>query len=113
MANHQENHEHALPSVGAYVGVFLALMVLTAITVASAALDLGWLNTPIALAVAGTKATLVMWIFMELRHAPPLTRLAAVTGVAFLAILLILFLTDYQMGRTLWTPDPPTWLDKK
>jgi cytochrome c oxidase subunit 4 len=104
-----DNHSsHEVPSVGAYLGVFGALMVLTVITVGAAMVDLGTFNTPIALAIAGTKATLVMWIFMELRHAPRLTRLTAVTGIAFLAILLILTFGDYY-GRTLST-NPKTWL---
>jgi len=100
-------HQHAIPSVGAYVGVFLALMVLTALTVGAAILDLGFMNTPIALAIAGTKAGLVMWIFMELRHASSLTRLAALSGIAFLAIMLIMTFNDY-IGRA-WIKAPSSW----
>ncbi|MFN7925742.1 MAG: cytochrome C oxidase subunit IV family protein [Bryobacteraceae bacterium] len=112
MADHSDNHQHHVPAVSAHWRLPCAHVVLTGI-VAVAMLDLGKLqHTVVALAVAGTKAALVMWIFMELRHAPPLTRLAAITGVAFLAILLILVLTDYSIGRV-WMPDPPTWLEKK
>lgn len=104
-----DNHpQHQVPSIAAYVGVFTALMVLTGVTVGAASLDLGIMNTPIALAIAGTKASLVMWIFMELRHASRLTRLTAVTGVAFLSILLILTFGDY-VGRTM-PPPTKTWL---
>jgi cytochrome c oxidase subunit 4 len=95
MAN---KHEHHVTPTGVYIGVFLGLMVLTAVTVGAAMIDLGALNTPIALAIAGTKATLVMYFFMELRHAPPLTRLVALTGIMFLSILLILTFGDY-FGR--------------
>jgi len=98
---------HQIPSAATYVGVFLALMVLTAITVGAAMVDMGVLNTPIALAIAGTKATIVMYFFMELRHAPPLTRMAAIAGIAFLAILLILVFGDY-FGRGLLAR-PPAW----
>ncbi|MEZ5351350.1 MAG: cytochrome C oxidase subunit IV family protein [Bryobacteraceae bacterium] len=105
-----DNHSsHEIPSVGAYVGVFGALMVFTAITVGAATLDLGMMNTPIALAIAGCKAAMVMWIFMELRHAPRLTRLTAITGIAFLAIMLILTFGDYY-GRTLPDTPPKAWL---
>jgi cytochrome c oxidase subunit 4 len=101
-------HGHSVPSIWAYVGVFAALMVLTAVTVAAATVHLGAFNTPVALAIAGTKASLVMWIFMELRHAPALTRTVALTGIVFLTIMLILTFGDY-FGRGL-AVSPKSWL---
>jgi cytochrome c oxidase subunit 4 len=98
--------------VSHYVGVFLLLMCLTALTVAVAMFDFGRLNTVVALAVAGCKATAVIWIFMEVRHAQPLTRLTVVTGIFFLAILLIFTFGDYG-GRAMvpmekgWRGDGP------
>ena len=56
---------HPVTGVGVYIGVFAALMVLTIITVAAASVDIGLLNTPVALAIAGTKATIVILFFME------------------------------------------------
>ncbi len=106
MASHSQ-HEHHVPSVAHYVGVFLALMVLTAATVGVASMDLGRLNTIVALSVAGVKAFLVMYIFMELRNAPSLTRLAALSGVVFLAIMLIMIGQDYGARTVLH--DPPNW----
>lgn len=106
MASHSQ-HEHHVPSIAHYVGVFAALMVLTAATVGVASLDLGRLNTIVALSVAGVKAFLVMYIFMELRNAPSLTRLAAMTGIVFLAILLIMVGQDYGARTVLH--DPPNW----
>ncbi len=48
-------------SLKVYVGIFLALMVLTAVTVWAAYLDLeGPLNTVVALSIAIFKATLVI-----------------------------------------------------
>ena len=90
-----------------YIGVFLALMVLTLVTVGAAKLDLGLLNTPIALAIAGSKAFLVMYIFMELRSASALTRLSALSGVVFLAIMLIMIGQDYAARSYL--PYPANW----
>ena len=49
-----------------YYTIFTALMVLTAITVAVAFVNLGTLNFPIALGIAITKATLVILFFMHL-----------------------------------------------
>jgi cytochrome c oxidase subunit 4 len=101
-------HGHSIPSVWAYVGVFTALMVLTAITVGAAMIDLGRLNTPVALIIAGTKASLVMWIFMELRHSSSLTRTVALTGIVFLTIMLVLTFSDY-FGRGM-AVSPESWL---
>lgn len=82
-------------SPAAYIGVFLALMVLTAATVGAAMTDLGAFNDLVALAIAFVKATLVVWIFMGMRHASPLSRLAAVGGLLWLVILFGLTLSDY------------------
>ena len=78
-----------------YFAVFGTLMVLTAATVAAATLDLGSLNTVVALAIAGTKAGVVIWFFMEVRHARPMTKLTVAAGILWLVILLILLSGDY------------------
>ena len=105
--NQQDQGHHPITPVRVYVTIFLALMLFTAITVFAAQQDLGWANTPIALVIAGTKALLVVFFFMELRHAPALTRLAALCGVAWLVILLVLALSDY-VSRS-WVTAPPAW----
>ncbi len=102
-----QQHQHHVPPISHYVGVFMALMVLTLVTVGAAKLDLGLLNTPIALAIAATKAFLVMYIFMELRSASPLTRLSALSGVVFLAIMLIMIGQDYAARS--YMPPPANW----
>ena len=104
MSQHQQHH---VPPVSHYVGVFLALMMFTGITVVAAKLDLGLLNTPIALAIAATKAFMVMYIFMELRSASALTRLAALSGIVFLAIMLIMIGQDYAARSVI--PHPANW----
>jgi cytochrome c oxidase subunit IV len=90
-----------------YFGVFAALMVFTAITVGVATMDLGQLNTVVALAVAGCKAMIVIWFFMEVRHARPLTKLTVAAGILWLVILLVILLTDY-ISRD-WLPGPGGW----
>ena len=90
-----------------YYAIFAALMAGTAITVLAATLDLGALNTPVALLIAGTKATLVVWYFMEVRHAPALTKLAVVSGLFGLAIMLTLLWSDYTSRA--WLPVPLGW----
>ena len=82
-------------SPGIYIGVFVALLALTALTVGAALVDLGAFNNLVALAIAFSKATLVVWIFMGMRHASPLSRLVAVGGLLWLVILFGLTLADY------------------
>ncbi|MBK5292832.1 MAG: cytochrome C oxidase subunit IV family protein [Acidobacteriia bacterium] len=78
-----------------YFAVFGTLMALTALTVAAATVDLGGLNTVVALAIAGCKAGVVIWFFMEVRHARPMTRLTVAAGILWLVIMLILLSSDY------------------
>lgn len=83
---------------------WIALMVLLAVTAASALLRLGWLNTAISLAVALAKALLVAFVFMRLKRAPALLRLAAVAGAVTLVVLIGLALTDYATRTELKAP---------
>ena len=78
-----------------YILVFLALMVLTAITVWVAFLDLGPFNDVVALTIAVTKASLVVLIFMHVRYSTPFTKLAVVSGFIWLVFLIVLTLSDY------------------
>jgi cytochrome c oxidase subunit IV len=78
-----------------YFGVFGALILLTFVTTGVAYLDLGVLNTPMALAIAVAKAFLVMMFFMHLRQGDFLTKVFAGAGVLWLAHLLIFMLSDY------------------
>ena len=82
-------------SLGPYFGVFATLMVLTGVTVWAAYQHLGIWNTPVALGIAATKATLVALIFMHLRSSPKLTALVVGSAVLFLAILIFVTASDY------------------
>ena len=87
-------HVHVLP-VRTYVLVFLALMALTAVTVAAAFVDMGPLNSVVALTIAVVKAVLVILIFMHVRYATRLTWLVVAGAFFWLAILLFITLGDY------------------
>ena len=78
-----------------YFLVFGALIFLTLVTTGAAYLDLGALNTPLALAIAIAKAFLVMAFFMHLRHSDYLTRVFAGAGLLWLLHLVIFVLSDY------------------
>ena len=91
-------------SVKLYIGVFLALMVLTAVTVAAAFVDLGVLNTFVALGIAVTKATLVVLFFMHVKYSSRLTWLVVASGFVFLAIMLAFTMADVVSRGWLGTP---------
>lgn len=78
-----------------YYSIFGALMVLTAITVAAAFVELGAFNFPVALAIATIKATLVVLFFMHVKYSSHLTKLVVVTSLFFLFILLGETFMDY------------------
>ena len=78
-----------------YYMIFGALMVGTVITVAAAFIDLGILNFPVALAIAVTKATLVILFFMHVKYSSQLTKLFVGMAFFFLIVLFGLTLTDY------------------
>jgi cytochrome c oxidase subunit 4 len=86
--------EH-VTSVKTYLLVFAALMVLTAVTVAVAFLDLGVFNDVVALSIAVVKAVLVVLFFMHVLHSSRMTKLSIVAGFLWLAILIGLTLSDY------------------
>jgi cytochrome c oxidase subunit IV len=77
-----------------YILVWLTLMVLLALTVATAYLSLGWVNTPLNLAITVTQAALVMLFSMHLRSAHPLMKIIAGIGFFGIAILITLSLFD-------------------
>ena len=78
-----------------YYAIFGALMVLTAVTVGVAFVNLGPFNFPVALAIALTKATLVVLFFMHVKYSSRLTKLFVGMAFFFLFILFGLTMTDY------------------
>ena len=77
-----------------YLGVLLALLFLTAITVGASYIDLGPLNIVVALLIATTKASLVGLFFMHLLYDKPINGMVLVAGFMFLGLLLSFCLLD-------------------
>ena len=93
--------EH-ISSVKLYVTIWLALLVGTGLTVFASTLDLGPFNAIVALAIASTKAVLVILFFMHVKYAhEKMTKLVILTAIFFFLILLALTMADY--GTRLWT----------
>jgi len=86
--------EHIVPTRVYYL-VFAVLMAFTYITVQAAFIDLGALNTVVALAVAVFKASLVVLFFMHVKYSTNLTWAVVGGSVLWLGILLALIFSDY------------------
>jgi len=74
--------------------IWAALMLLLLLTLALAYVPMGTLSPATGVGIAGIKAALVVLLFMELTDAKPLIRLAALSGIVFLAALFLLTLAD-------------------
>src|SRR5947209_7436294 len=97
MAN---NESHSHPTHKVYYTVFGALLIGTLLTWGIAFIDLGIFNPVVALAIACTKATLVILFFMHVRYSSKLTKITVAAGFFWLMLLISLSLSDY-LTRTL------------
>jgi cytochrome c oxidase subunit 4 len=86
---------HSGSHLSLYLGVFVALLGLTWLTVWVSGVDLGVWNTPAALSIASLKASLVLLFFMHLWWSSRLTWIFAVAGLFFLLVLISLTLADF------------------
>ena len=91
----QNEHAHTIVGPRVYETILFALLLGTALTVWASFIDLGFWNPIIALAIATTKATLVVLYFMHVRYSSKLTMLTVVAGIFMLLTLVSLTLADY------------------
>jgi cytochrome c oxidase subunit 4 len=101
-AAHAAHADHVMPK-SMYFGIFGALMVLTALTVGLAFVDLGSLNVVVALTVAVVKATLVVLFFMHLKYESHLTKVVLGAGIFWLLLLLGVIM-DYVTKSWMYVP---------
>jgi cytochrome c oxidase subunit IV len=104
MTDHDASGAPHAHSVVPYFLVFIALMVLTAATTVVAEIDLGRLNVVVALTIAVVKALLVMLVFMELRESPRLTWIVVGAGFFWLAVMILLTMSDMVSRGWLGVP---------
>ena len=95
--------EH-IDSIRTYTLVLLALLALTAVTTLVAFVDLGEFSVVVALAIAVCKMLLVALFFMHVRHSTKLTKLVVLGGLLWLAILLMLTLSDFTTRGWIGVP---------
>ena len=92
-AHHVAPH-HVAP-MWQYFAVFAGLILLTLLTVGAARLDLGVMNTPLALLIATAKSVLVVLFFMHVIHSTRLTWVVILAAFLWLGVLFTLTFTDY------------------
>jgi len=85
---------HSLASPRTYVISWCALLALLLLTLGSAYLPLGSLNTAINLTISVTQAAIVLLFSMHLRSAHPTLRIVAGIGFFGIVILIALSLSD-------------------
>ncbi len=92
------HNSHPTPKL--YAVILLCLVAGTVLTFFAATWDMGPFNPIVALAIACTKATLVILFFMHVRYSTRLTMITVAAGFFWLLILITLSLSDY-LSRTL------------
>ena len=109
MSEHDDYHLHVAP-VGMYVKVFLALFILTIVTWAIALVDLGSMNTVVAIAIAMLKASLVVMFFMHLKYNAKILWLVALSGLLMTVVMFCFTMSDYVSRAAPYIPYPDPWL---
>ncbi|MGC1295807.1 MAG: cytochrome C oxidase subunit IV family protein [Alloacidobacterium sp.] len=92
-----EPTHHAVHIVGpkVYAVIFAALLAFTGLTVAASYMELGVFNAVVALAIACTKAVLVILFFMHIKYSSRLTKLTLAAGFFTFIVLITMSMTDY------------------
>jgi cytochrome c oxidase subunit 4 len=93
--------------IAALASSWLGLVLLMLASLGSAYLDLGVGNVLAGLVIATVKTGLVAWVFMQLRRASAMSRIAAAAGLATLLLLIALSLVDYKtraQAPAAWQP---------
>ncbi len=91
-----EHAEHHIVTPATYIMVFATLLVGTAITVGAAYIDLGIFNPIVALAIACTKAVIVILFFMHVKYQTKLIKMTVGAGFFTFLVLITMTLTDYM-----------------
>lgn len=83
-------------TTGVYRNVFIALVMLTALTLALSFLPPGWFHTPVALLIAAAKAVLILLFFMHLVEQRYTNRIVLLVCLLLLGTLIVLTVADVR-----------------
>lgn len=100
---HAGEHEHAdhhICDTKTFVGILLALLFFTFITVLVSRFDFGSANMLIAMVVAGIKACLVIGVFMHMLWDTAINKLFFLCSFLFLGLLFLFAFADLS-GRSM------------
>ncbi len=106
-ATHSDNKHHGFAHpmpVWQLIAVFLALIVLTFLTVYQSTLDLGNTELIVSLVIATVKASLVILFFMHMIHEKPLNAIAFIGSFIFVALFNGFTLMDARAYRDIIEP---------
>lgn len=119
MSNDEHGHDgHHVNDPKVLIRTIMILVALTILTVALALMEradiipLGGLSVPVALAIAGTKATFVAMYFMGLKYDGGTNALAFVAGIVFLAVFLSFTFLDTGF-RDVFEPGSAVPIDRQ
>lgn len=108
---HREGYDFAHPfPVWGLLAVFVALTVLTILTVYQASFDLGSFDIALTMFIATVKATLVMLFFMHLAFDKPFNLIIFLSSFVFVALFITFTLTDANLNARTLEPvvdEPP------
>jgi cytochrome c oxidase subunit 4 len=90
-----EHSDHHIVSPAQYGMVFASLLIGTVLTVFAAQKDMGIFNPVIALAIACTKAVIVILFFMHVKYQSKLVKLTVGAGFFTFLVLITMTLSDY------------------
>ena len=93
--DHHHDDMHIVPDETQF-RVWVALIILTAITVAASVGYPGRIGVGVALVVTPVKATLILMYFMHLKFERPVFIIMFLVAISILAILMGLTILDYQ-----------------
>jgi len=101
----EDGHDFAHPMpIPMLLGVFLALVFLTIVTVAQASFDFGKLDVAIVMVIATIKASLVMAFFMHLAFDKPFNVIVFLGSFVFVGLFVIFTLSDSQLTSDSFEP---------
>jgi len=103
---------NASSGISVYLKIFIALLILTGLTVLAAQIDVGPFNVAIALGIAIVKASLVVLFFMHAKNSPVLTRLFIAGGFLWLFVLFGFTYCDYLTRDWVQAHDKTSWITK-
>jgi len=93
--NHHKSEEHHIVSYAANLKVWIALLILTWITITAAYLNFGTLAVHVALVIATIKASVVLAYFMHLRFDSKILTIFFIITMAVFTSFIVLTFFDY------------------